>query len=200
MRHRTVLAVAVLICASAITTLSQADVIIVSNVAGSQLSVTSLYPGQSLTTPSGGPWDHLIFSWLNLDGSRQAFGHLYLLSHEYTGLPSNLSASTPGFIAEATTITADEYVFQVDVTVQQETQFWFYADTEGYFRGRDLSDYSGGTGYVAGNPSQPFPTSFYSYAGDADFFLKGSPVPEPATFVLLGTALLGLWKCRWRAH
>ena len=57
------------------------------------------FPGQSITTPTGGPWDNLTFNWFdspgaNIVGIPIAGGTLFLLSSEYLGTPAALSSST----------------------------------------------------------------------------------------------------------
>jgi hypothetical protein len=49
-------------------------------------SYDEFYPGQSFTTPAGGPWGNIDFAWLRDTGvSSGAYGNLYLFASEYTG-------------------------------------------------------------------------------------------------------------------
>lgn len=49
--------------------------------------------GQSVTVPGSGTYNNLRFNWYhhNPTGAPVAFGRLYLLTQEYTGLASNLT-------------------------------------------------------------------------------------------------------------
>src|SRR4030088_860863 len=84
-------------------------------------------PGQSVTTPVGGPFDNIFFNWYNSTGAPTAAGSLFALTQSYTGTPAALSAATPGFLASTSTINSGVYVFTPGVTLQGNTQYFFYA-------------------------------------------------------------------------
>jgi hypothetical protein len=58
--------------------------------------------GQSLMTPSGGPWHDLTFNFFTdvPPTTPTAAGTAFLLTQEYLGTPAALSSSTPGFLAQ----------------------------------------------------------------------------------------------------
>jgi len=71
-----------------------------SQTAGSNFVGNSTnYFGESFTTPGGGPWTDIGFNFYsNIPATTPvAVGTAFMLSEEYSGLPSGLSSSTPGF-------------------------------------------------------------------------------------------------------
>lgn len=158
-------------------------------------------PGQSLTTPVGGPWGNIQFSWFNTsDGSRLAEGSLFLLSSAYTGTPSGLSPSTTGFIATGTVPgggVGSYYSFDSSVILQPNTQYFFYSNNRPGGSGatgfNGSGTYSGGIRYGSGNGTD----AFAARSGDYFFLLEGTQVPEATTTVSLGLALAGLVGFRW---
>jgi hypothetical protein len=172
---------------------------------------TGFSDGQSVTTPTGGPWDDIGFNFVqcgNPSGtsclagtnSPYALGDLYLLTQMYDGLPSGLSGSTPGFVAEATTITGGVWTFAPGVTLNPSTQYFFYMDTA--FSGVEIlystgNPYSGGQAYEANSGNGPTYGADDSILANTDhvFALTGNPastVPEPGTGALTGLVLAGL--------
>jgi hypothetical protein len=94
-------------------------------VSGSQFA----YPGQSLTTPMGGPWNNITFDFLTSDATPIA-GALFILTQEYLGTPAALSSSTAGFVAQSTGIVNDEWTFAPSLTLAGNTQYWFYGNAQ----------------------------------------------------------------------
>lgn len=126
--------------------------------------------GQSVTTPAGGPWDNIQFNFeqcaspsgtsclSTTTNTPFALGDLFLLSQIYDGLPSALSSATPGFIAEATTITGGVWTFAPNVTLSPGTQYFFYMDTA--LNGPEIlystaNPYAGGQGFKANSGNGP---------------------------------------------
>lgn len=89
-------------------------------------------------------------------------------------MPAALSPNTPGFVARSTGIIDNQYVFDSSVTLQGQTQYWFYTDTAGDVRtviainGNNVDTYAGGQGYSCGQG--PF---IYFIGGDFNFELQG---------------------------
>lgn len=163
--------------------------------------------GQGVTTPAGGPWTDIQFSWIrSSDASRLAEGSLFLLSSAYSGTPANLSVSTTGFIATGTVSgggVGTSYTFDPAVTLQPNTQYFFYSSNHPGGVGAvdiDISGtYTGGSRYGSANGTG----SFTVRPGTVSFVLEGvSPVPEPAetAAISLGLALVGLAGRRWKAR
>lgn len=187
--------------------------IITQNTTGTSATIgTGFFDGQSVTTPTGGPWDDIGFNFVqcgNPSGtsclaginSPYALGDLYLLTQVYDGLPSGLSSSTPGFVAEATTIVGGVWTFASSVTLNPSTQYFFYMDTA--FSGAENlysigNPYPGGQAYGANTGNGPTYGPDDSPLANVDyvFALTGtaasSTVPEPGTGALTGLVLAGL--------
>jgi len=186
--------------------------IITQNTIGTSATIgTGFVDGQSVTTPTGGPWNGIGFNFEQcgnpsgtscLAGTNSPFalGDLFLLTQVYDGLPSGLSGSTPGFVAEATTIVGGVWTFAPSVTLNPSTQYFFYMDTA--FNGPEViysngNPYAGGQYYEANSGNGPTygPDDSLLAGSDHVFALTGTAattVPEPGTGVLMGLALAGL--------
>ncbi|MDH3318244.1 MAG: hypothetical protein OEO84_00950, partial [Betaproteobacteria bacterium] len=108
--------------------------------------------GQSVTTPSGGPWDNISFNFINSAGSPYANGTLYLLALEYLGTTVGLSSSTPGFVATSSSSAGGIWAFASSVALQAATTYWFYMDT--LFDGTEQVRYSAVNPYAGGSSYQ----------------------------------------------
>src|SRR5438876_287002 len=97
----------------------------------SDVSDTAVFvPGQSLTTPLGGPWRDIAFNFFSdlTATTPAAEGTLFLLTQEYLGSPDALDSSTPGYLAQSAQITGGIYGFDSAVILQPGTQYFFYAN------------------------------------------------------------------------
>ncbi|AMV27469.1 hypothetical protein VT84_23920 [Gemmata sp. SH-PL17] len=170
-------------------------------------TVSTFAVGQSFTTATGGPWDHITFNFFASGGATTpvASGTLYLLDQEYLGRAIDLSTSTPGFLATGTATAAGVYAFDSGVTLQAQTQYFVYTSAA---IGTNIAvtlpgDYGGGKAYN-NQPNLNFASPFGGIS-DALFRVQGEvagppPVaaPEPAsvTLGLLGAG--GLFALRRR--
>ena len=147
--------------------------------------------GETVTTIAGGPWDALALNFFAPSGAPEAVGDVFLLSQQYLGTPSNLSSSTPGFIA-AGTASGGFYDFANGVTALGGTEYWAYTDAALQLTGR--------SGLTAGTESYFTSSATSDFVGRPElainYTLTGSLVqtPEPGTssLLLIGVAWLGL--------
>lgn len=193
-------------------TAAAAPIIIQQNTSGTQATVLSgFFDGQSVTTPTGGPWNGIGFNFaqclepsgtscLSTANPPFALGGLYLLTQIYDGTPAGLSTATPGFIARTTTISGGVWTFDPSVTLNSSTQYFFYMDKA--FNGPEVvyssaNPYAGGQYFEANSGNGPTYGADDSAVANLDhvFALTGNPVnsvPEPGTAALLIFGIAGL--------
>jgi hypothetical protein len=158
----------------------------------------NLFPGQSVTTDSSSlPWNNITFNWFSDEAATipTAFGTLFLLTQEYLGTPAGLSAATPGFLAQSQSIVGGQYVFDPSVTLQANTQYFFYTNAIGLSTGTSNGTYPGGNFYGSSGLSFRF-----APGQDANFRLSGTPIPTPALLPgLVGMGMIAFRKRRAEA-
>jgi hypothetical protein len=147
--------------------------------------------GESVTTPGGGPWDHIAFNFFDdLTGDPYAANGLYVLSQAYAGTTDALNSSTAGYLGFTDTIDDGVWIFNTVLTLNPNTQYFFYMNkTTPTGTGVYVGDgYAGGIAY--GNAGGG------SFAGvssaDIQFRLTGDQVtgaPEPGTLALMAGAV-----------
>ena len=191
------------ICLSlGITATGFANSVITENTSGVFVTGGSgFFLGQSVTTPTGNSWDNISFNLVDsITTLPYAKGELFLLSASYADTAANLSSSTSGFLASTTDIVNGEWVFAPDVTLNPDTQYYFYTTTP-FVSGLKIL-ISGGNPYPGGSASEAIGTSPFIVAPSVDlvFTLNGTvaAVPEPATLALaaLGALSLPLFRRR----
>ncbi len=186
---------------SLLTGVSVSADVIASYGLGTEPRSNGQVPGQAVTTPSGGPWANIEFSWLRNDnGNPFAEGSLYLLSISYAGLPANLGPSTPGLIGIGTVSgggVGTSYTFDPSVLLQSNTQYFLYSNIRpggpSTYNFDNSGTYAGGSRYGSLNGT----VNFRAFGGTASFILEGTQVPETTTTVSLGVALAVLVGARW---
>jgi len=169
-------------------TLSMQAATIVQNTGGANGLGPQFY-GQPFTTPSGGPWFNITFSFFQDSGTiTAANGTAYIFSSLYGGTPSGLSAAS--FLAAGPAIFGVSYNFAPSFTLQPNTQYFLYEDTALL-----LDVGTTGSRSNAGSPSTAFGALC---CASTNFRVSGDPVPEPSTSLLLGVALAALAMARLR--
>ena len=149
--------------------------------------------GLQLTTPAGGPWDAITFSFFSdsTDTTASAAGTAYIFSSQYSGTPGGLSSA--GALATGAA-SSGAYVFSPSFTLQSSTTYYLYEDTS-----ITVDENQSGGAFFGSGGSTPFATTF---KGPLNFRLSGSTVPEPASLSLLLTGIgfgsLGVLACRRR--
>jgi hypothetical protein len=155
------------------------------------LDRASFVPGQSLTTPSGGPWSNITFNFIDTAGLPTAAGALYLLTQEFLGTPNQLSTGLPGFLATSQSTAGGVYMFAPSLTLAASTQYFVYANASLLLTGAGLGTYTGGELYGSSALDSNF---MHLTTQDANFLLAGTPagfttVPESGSVVLMGLGL-----------
>ena len=154
--------------------------------------------GQSVTTTAGGPWNNITFNFYSAANTPAASGSLYMLSQAYLGTPAALSTSTPGFLATTNTISGNVWQFNSSVTLNPNTQYFFYTNSAipAFLLTGTGGTYTGGNGYFALGVNN----GFASISNDMNFDLSGTivAVPEPSSIALVGLAAAGAGARCWR--
>lgn len=161
---------------------------------GANTSTDAAFIGQSITTPSGGPWTNLTFNLYDVNDVPSANGVLYLLTQAYSGAPNALNSGATGFLASTSTISNGIWSFAPSVTLSSNTQYFLYTESiNNILRANGTGVYPDGIAYYSLSAGGAFvndPTS------DTLFNLSGTPgatgVPEPETALLLAAGLTAL--------
>jgi hypothetical protein len=171
-------------------TASISQAVVINQFTGGTVPATAVF-GESFTTPSGGPWTGIQFNFYS-DApavTPTAGGNAWLLTQEYLGMPSALSTSTPGFLAESVSVLGGKHIFSPSVTLNPGTEYWIYEDVVTTITGSPTGGGPGGQAYFANNTSSNF--SALGGGQIANFTLAGS-VPEPSSLLLLCPGLGGV--------
>ena len=165
-------------------------------------------PGQSFTTPNNGIVEMLTEVDFGKAFGSDASGSLFLLNQPFLGLPTDLSSSTPGYLAASGPVVSSDFnaAFQFtgnnQYALQPDTEYWVYGDAAtGWNLNWSSAAYAGGILYMA-LPGNPAPgNTFTSAAGAAQFSVSATPepIPEPTTLALLGFGLAAGFTLRRRA-
>ncbi len=157
-------------------------------------SGTDAYYGQGFTVSGAGSYDDITFNFFTYTSSTQetpyALGTGYLFSTPYAGTVAGLSsgAGLLGSVAAAN----DVYTFASGLSLAAGSTYYFYED--GGVPDSTMGGVQPGSLYYTYGGSQNFtPLSDFStaYAVNGNS-LSASPTPEPSSFALLGTGLLGV--------
>ena len=135
------------------------------------------YFGQSFTTPSGGPWNSITFNFYSTPApvsTPAAAGTAFLLTEEYLGTPAALSSSTPGYLAQSTSISGGVYVFPSSVVLNPVTKYWIYGNAAMVTTGSGTGGSPAGAAYFAGSST----TNFSAVGGGqvVNYNLSSGPV------------------------
>jgi len=167
------------------------------------------YLGVNFVTPVGGSWNNLTFNFFSGTVPYAGDGTLYLLSSNYTGLPTTAALSAdPALLASTSTLVAGpggsglEWQFASGVTVAANTQYYVFEDVLLPSTISGLGTGGGGIGFTGSE------NIYFSSEDDLVFTLLtpglfinynfsgtlvgggGTGVPEPTTLLLMAPALL----------
>jgi hypothetical protein len=173
-----------LIClAIALPSIGSAEVI-VQNLTGNGEELNAEL-GQTFTTPSGGPWDDITFTFYSNYPPTvpTAAEDLYLFSEVSTGLVVGLE-SAPGLIGHALEPTDGVWAFAPNVTLQANTEYWVYDE--------DSLGVSAGSLVTGEETFDSFGGPFAASGETANFSVDGTAVPEPSNIFFALTGLLAI--------
>jgi len=184
--------------AAALTSAHAFSAVIVQNTAGGITGPVNVFFGQSFTTPSGGPWDDITFNFFSDFPATTpvAFGTAFLLDQQYLGTPSDLSASTPGFLGASTGITGGMYVFPTTLVLDPGVQYFVYENALVPVGITGFNTITGGLSYIGRSASTDSLAQVVSVNFSASGTVVSTAVPEPSPLMVLATALLGFGLLR----
>lgn len=168
------------------------------NIGSTSLNNFDEYFGQSFTVATSGPVTNIKFSFLNGLTATYAIGNAFLLSSAYTGMPTDLSISTPGFLGEATA-SGNQYTFAPSLTLQPGTQYFLYENAlipQGSITGGNtiLGGEGFSTGFSTYTASGNFAPFILPIGASSSFLVTGTPatVPEASSLLPMAVGLMAL--------
>jgi uncharacterized protein (TIGR03437 family) len=180
------------------------------SVGGNTPAPPGSFVGQSFTTPGGGPWTSITFTFFSDQGQTPgAAGTAYLFSQPYSGTPGDLTGllggphssavsarradqahvAPAGFLGASAGISGGAYVFGPSVTLQSNTAYYLYVDAPaGSFPAGVMTGGAGNTSFTASSSGSGFVTS----TGSTNFRLSAvsvaPPPPPPTSTVTLSSS------------
>ena len=155
------------------------------------------YIGQAFTVSGTGTFTDIEFSFLK-SGFASASGTGYIFASEYSGTPDGLASSDYLASGQASEGQGAAYDFGSFFTLVAGQTYYLYEDE--YLAKTSIGAEVGpGLGPLAVSPGTPGTDAPFAtdVNGTWDYVATGTPsaasvTPEPSTFLLLGTGLLGV--------